>query len=315
MTKKWAMIFPGQGSQSTGMLSELYKNHKIIEETFSEASSILSYDLWALIQSDPEGKLNQTCYTQPAVFVADIALWRCWQTLTDLKPTFVAGHSLGEYAALVCAESLSFKEGVELVKNRAKFMQSAVPEGQGAMAAIIALDNETLESLCQEESSENDIVMPANFNSIGQSVVAGHKKAVLRLIEEAKNKGAKIAKLLPVSVPSHCALMVPAAVKLTACLESIEIKQPIIPVIQNYDVKAHSETGVIKEALIKQLTMPVRWVETVQTLAEQKNDFCIECGPGKVLKGLNKRITKNMPTYNLLTEEDIHQALDAVKGD
>ena len=271
--------------------------------------------LWALVQSGPEQKLNQTCYTQPAVFVADVALWRYWQTQTDLRPSLVAGHSLGEYSALVCADALAFEQGVQLVANRAKFMQSAVPEGEGAMAAIIALDNDKLQSLCSEESSERSVVMPANFNSIGQSVVAGHKEAVLRLIEKAKSSGAKIAKLLPVSVPSHCALMEPAAVKLADCLQSIEINKPIIPVVQNCDVKVHSEAKAIKEALIKQLTMPVRWVETVQSLAKQEVAFCIECGPGKVLKGLNKRIDKNMPTYNLLTEEDINQAIEIAKGD
>lgn len=300
MAKQFAMVFPGQGSQSQGMLAELENNFPTIVDVFASASDVLGYDLWDLVQNNPEDKLNQTEYTQPALLAADIALWQCWQAKATVKPSIVAGHSLGEYAALVCSNVIAFDDAIQLVANRGRYMQEAVEEGEGAMAAIIGLDDEAVIAIC-DAASEEQIVSPANYNSIGQTVVAGHKTAVERVILLAKEKGAKLAKMIPVSVPSHCQLMQPAADRLAKDLSAISFSAPQIPVLHNIDVKAHDDIDEIKKALTAQLTLPVRWVETIQQMSNSGMHYFIECGPGKVLAGLNKRITRSIPTHMMIT--------------
>ncbi len=309
MTQKFAFLFPGQGSQSVGMLSELSADHTIVQETFAVASEVLGYDLWALSQSGPEEKLNQTAFTQPALLAADVAVWRCWQSMSDLKPSFMAGHSLGEYAALVCSGVLSFEEGIALVADRGRFMQEAVSPGVGAMAAVIGLDDAGVQALCDAASSKG-LVSPANFNSIGQIVVAGEVAAVDYVIENAKSVGARMAMKIPVSVPSHCALMRPAAEKMADKLSQVDLKAPSIPVIHNADVKTHDDAQAIRDILIKQLVAPVRWVETIQLMQQLDIKHFFECGPGKVLAGLNKRISKALVTQSLQTQVDLQAVVD-----
>lgn len=296
--KSFAMLFPGQGSQSLGMLHELAAEFPMVEKLFYQASDILGYDVWILIQHGPEEKLNQTEFTQPALLTAEYAMWQCWLENGGEKPAILAGHSLGEYTALVCADSLEFADALRLVSDRGRFMQNAVTKGEGAMAAIIGLDEKAVIDLCEEAKKNNEILSPANYNSVGQIVIAGHRHSVENAIEIAKKKGAKLAKMIPVSVPSHCALMKKAAENLSQKLNQISFKSPTIPVIQNYDVKIHSDPNEIREKLISQLTNPVRWVETIQLIVEKSIHSAVECGPGKVLAGLNKRITKEMNTYN-----------------
>lgn len=303
--------FPGQGSQSLGMLSQLATEFSIVEELFEKASNVLNYDLWLLTQDGPEEKLNKTEYTQPALLAADFAVWSCWQSLSAPLPHFLAGHSLGEYAALVAAEVLTFEQAIELVALRGKAMQSAVAEGQGAMAAIIGLDDHKVFELC-EAAAKGQVVSPANYNSIGQIVIAGDSKAVDRAIELAKSSGAKMAKRIPVSVPSHCALMRPAADELAKKLKQMAIAPPKIPVIHNVDVSIHSQSQEIVDALVEQLVFPVRWVETVEKMSQEGASLFIECGPGKVLAGLNKRITKQIPTESLHTKENMEAVLKKI---
>lgn len=295
--KKTAVLFPGQGSQSVGMLSAL-ADIEIVRHTFAEAASVLHYDLWALAQEGPEEKLNQTKYTQPVLLATSIALWRYWQTQQNLKPAFLAGHSLGEYTALVVAEVLTFSDALKLVSNRGIYMQEAVPPGVGAMAAIVGLDNQKIIELCKQSREGREVLSPANFNSIGQTVIAGHSLAVDRAIILAEQAGAKIAKRIPVSIPSHCALMELAVRSLERDLLHTDIFPPKIPVLHNYDVMPHLEPAAIREALLQQLTHPVRWVETIQWMEKNGVEIMLECGPGKVLAGLNKRITQNIPTYS-----------------
>lgn len=295
MTTLFAFLFPGQGSQSLGMLSDIAAEYSIIKSTFDEASQVLEYDLWELTQQGPEDKLNSTEHTQPALLTASIALWRICQSHDLPTPTLLAGHSLGEYSALVVAQSLSFTDAVTLVRDRGRFMQHAVKVGEGAMAAILGLDDKQVKDLC-EQHANNQIVAPANFNSVGQVVISGEKTAVERVVEAAKPAGAKIAKLIPVSVPSHCKLMQPASEHLTKALEQITITSPQIPVIHNVNVDTLSHPDDIKHALIAQLTSPVRWVETIQTMIGEGITDYYECGPNKVLAGLNKRIDKSIQT-------------------
>ena len=299
MTEKVAFVFPGQGSQSVGMLHNVAAEHPVIEKTFQEASEVLGYDLWLLAQEGPSEKLNQTEYTQPAILVASVALWRVWQASNGEKPSILAGHSLGEYSALVCAEALSLNDAVSLVSLRGRLMQEAVPADVGAMAAILGLDEEVINTLCEAESQPHEVVAPANYNSVGQTVIAGHKAAVLRVMERAKEKQAKRAILLPVSVPSHCELMKPAALEFNKALDKISFKLPLIPVIHNVDVTEHREEQAIRQALVEQLYRPVRWVETVQRMASQGVTTIWECGPGAVLSGLNKRIVATMACQSL----------------
>ncbi|GAM70648.1 malonyl CoA-acyl carrier protein transacylase [Vibrio sp. JCM 19236] len=290
---KFAIVFPGQGSQSLGMLAELGEQHEVVKQTFAEASQVLGYDLWALIQDGPAEDLNQTQRTQPALLAASVAIWRVWNEQGLATPELVAGHSLGEYSALVCAGVIDFKEAIKLVELRGQLMQQAVPAGTGAMYAIIGLGDEEIAKAC-EEAAQGEVVSPVNFNSPGQVVIAGNKDAVERAGALCKEAGAKRALPLPVSVPSHCALMKPAADKLAEALETIQFNTPALPVINNVDVEAATDPAVIKQALVRQLYSPVRWTETVQSMHEQGVEKLLELGPGKVLTGLTKRIVKSL---------------------
>ncbi|MBY5979267.1 ACP S-malonyltransferase [Ferrimonas balearica] len=291
MTQNTAFIFPGQGSQTVGMLAELAADYPIIQATFAEASEALGFDLWQMVQDGPAEALNSTENTQPALLTASVAIWRAYCEAGGVAPTVMAGHSLGEYSALVCAGALKFDDAVKLVALRGRAMQEAVPAGTGAMAAIIGLDDDAIAKACAE-AAQGEVVSPVNFNSPGQVVIAGHKDAVARAGEACKAAGAKRALPLPVSVPSHCALMKPAAEKLAAALANIDVVAPAIPVINNVDVAKADTAEAIKDALVRQLYCPVRWTETVNAMAEQGIEQLVECGPGKVLTGLTKRINK-----------------------
>ncbi|WP_434143787.1 ACP S-malonyltransferase [Photobacterium leiognathi] len=290
---KFAIVFPGQGSQTVGMLAELAEQFDVVKETFSEASDALGYDFWALVQNGPAEDLNQTQRTQPALLTASVAIWRVWQQQGGEQPTVLAGHSLGEYSALVCAGVIDFKAAVKLVELRGQLMQEAVPAGVGAMSAIIGLDNDAIAKAC-EEAAQGGVCSPVNFNSPGQVVIAGNKEAVERANVLCKEAGAKRALPLPVSVPSHCALMKPAAEKLAVALESIEFNAPSVPVINNADVATETDPAAIKLALVKQLYSPVRWTESVERMAAEGIEELLEMGPGKVLTGLTKRIDRSL---------------------
>ncbi|GAB3239211.1 ACP S-malonyltransferase [Pseudaeromonas pectinilytica] len=290
---KFAIAFPGQGSQSVGMLAEIASVYPVVKATFDEASQVLGYDLFTLVMEGPAEELNKTWRTQPALLTSSVALWRVWQELGAPAPAVMAGHSLGEYSALVCSGAMAFTDAVKLVELRGLAMQEAVPEGVGAMAAIIGLDNESIAANC-EKAAQGQVVSPVNFNSPGQVVIAGHKEAVERANVLMKESGAKRALPLPVSVPSHCALMHPAAEKLAAALQLVEIHNPSIPVINNVDVTAETDAARIKDALVRQLFSPVRWTEIVENMANTGIEFEVEMGPGKVLSGLAKRIDKRV---------------------
>lgn len=311
---KFAFVFPGQGSQSVGMITE-YTDLPKIRDTFSEASEILSQDFWAMVNEGPADDLNLTVNTQPLMLMAGVAVYRAWLELDGAKPTFLAGHSLGEYTALVAAESLSFEDALKLVRFRAQAMQQAVPEGVGGMAAILGLDDDIIEAVCTEitNNSENESLEPANFNSPGQVVIAGHKNAVLKGIDLAKEKGAKRAVMLPMSIPSHCVLMRPAALKMQEQLEKTTLQTPTIPVLHNVDANDHDDISAIKDILVKQLYSPVRWVDTIRSLAAADVTHIAECGPGKVLAGLNKRIVKNLQSVPLTDNETVRQATTELK--
>ena len=304
-----AFIFPGQGSQSIGMLADLAAEFPIVEQTFAEASDALGYDLWQLVQNGPEADLNQTDKTQPAMLAAGIAVWRVWQNQQQFQPAFLAGHSLGEYSALVAAGAIDFKDAIKLVANRGELMQQAVPAGEGAMAAILGLEDAQVIDLCKQ-ASIHGVVEAVNFNSPGQVVIAGAAAAVNQAIDLATAAGAKRALLLPVSVPSHCALMQSAAGQLAKELLNIDIRAPQIPVIHNASVTSTSDGDAIRDLLARQLFSPVRWVETVNYLAAQGVDTLIECGPGKVLAGLAKRIDKSLnaqPLFDVASLEKTKQ--------
>ncbi|UXI00300.1 ACP S-malonyltransferase [Photobacterium sp. TY1-4] len=288
---KFAIVFPGQGSQAVGMLAELAAQYAVVQETFAEASDALGYDLWALVQNGPAEALNETHRTQPALLTASVAIWRVWQQQGGAQPTVLAGHSLGEYSALVCAGLMDFKDAVKLVELRGQLMQEAVPAGVGAMSAIIGLDNDAIAKAC-EEAAQGQVCSPVNFNSPGQVVIAGNKEAVERANVLCKEAGAKRALPLPVSVPSHCALMKPAAEKLAVALEAVAFNAPAIPVINNADVAVETDPAAIKQALVKQLYGPVRWTESVERMAADGIETLLEMGPGKVLTGLTKRINR-----------------------
>ncbi len=296
-------IFPGQGSQSIGMMAALADAHAQVRSTFKEASDALGYDLWQLTQEGPSDKLNSTEITQAVMLTAGVATFRVWQEQGGDMPSVMAGHSLGEYSALVCAGSLAFHDAVILVSERGKLMQQAVPAGSGAMAAVLGLDDDAVRAVC-EEAAQGDVVEPVNFNSPGQVVVAGSKAAVERATIIAREKGAKRAILLAVSVPSHCALMRPAADELTKKLAQIDIKSPTVTVINNVDVASQTDADAIRDALIRQLYQPVRWVEVIHAINDLGVETVIESGPGKVLTGLNRRIIKTMnalPVYDPAT--------------
>ena len=297
--KKFAMVFPGQGSQKVGMLAELAGNYPIVQETFKQASEVLGYDLWQLVQEGPAEELNKTWQTQPALLTASVAVYRVWQQkYPELKPDVMAGHSLGEYSALVCAGVLDFQDAVKLVELRGKLMQQAVPEGTGAMYAIIGLDNDAMISACKQ-AEQGEVVSAVNFNSPGQVVIAGAKAAVERAAALCKEAGAKRALPLAVSVPSHCALMKPAADQLSVSLESITLKAPVVAVLNNVDVKAETDAVAIRNALVRQLYSPVRWTETVEKIAQNGVEVLVEVGPGKVLNGLTKRIVDSLQAVSV----------------
>ncbi len=309
---KFAIAFPGQGSQSVGMLAELAAAYPIIKETFAEASAVLGYDLFELVMQGPAEELNKTWKTQPALLTSSVALWRLWKAQGGATPAVMAGHSLGEYSALVCAGALNFADAVKLVELRGQAMQRAVPEGVGAMAAIIGLDNESIAANC-EKAAQGQVVSPVNFNSPGQVVIAGHKEAVERANVLMKESGAKRALPLPVSVPSHCALMKPAAEELAIALDKLEVKAPAIPVINNADVATVTDPAAIKDALVRQLFSPVRWTETVERMASEDIIFEIEMGPGKVLSGLVKRIDKRVDGSAINDVAGLQDALSKVQ--
>ncbi len=302
---QFAMLFPGQGSQSVGMMNGL-ADFAIVKQTFQEASDILQQDFWAMATEANE-LLNQTSHTQPLMLTAGIATWRLWQSEVGLQPSLMAGHSLGEYSALVAAGVLSFEDALPLVKYRAEVMQNAVAEGVGAMAAILGLADEEVSQVCQQ-AAQDQVLEAVNLNSPGQVVIAGHKAAVERGMELAKQKGAKRALLLPVSVPSHCALMKPAADQLAQYLSSIHFSSANIGVLQNADVESFSGAEQIKQALVKQLYSPVRWVETIQKMRQHDIAYALECGPGKVLTGLNKRIVEDFACLALINQDSISEA-------
>lgn len=296
---QFSLLFPGQGSQSVGMLSDLSQQFSEVKIIFDRAATVLGYDLWDLVQNGPAEQLNQTEFTQPALLAADVAMFECWKKSAATHPTVMAGHSLGEYAALVCAEAMTFEDAITLVSLRGKYMQDAVAPGVGAMAAIVGLSDDDVATVCK---TAGGVVSPANYNSIGQVVIAGETNAVEKAILLAQEKGAKLAKKIPVSVPSHCVLMQPAADRLTEKLKTTMIHAPRIPVIQNADVASFQQPEHIRDALIRQLIAPVRWVETIQMMMHQGVTHFYECGPGKVLCGLNKRISKEIVCETLLTD-------------
>ena len=300
----FSFIFPGQGSQSVGMMAD-FNGHPLIQSTFNEASEVLNVDFWKMA-TEPNEDINQTIHTQPILLTAGIATWRLWQSKTDKLPTYLAGHSLGEYSALVASNAIEFKDALKLVKCRAEVMQKAVPEGVGAMAAILGMTDQEVVDACKE-AQENEVVEAVNFNSPGQVVIAGNVLAVERAIEIAKSNGAKRAILLPVSVPSHCSLMQKASEELRAYLDTIPIYKPSINVIHNVDVMTHDDANSIKDALSKQLCHPVRWVETIQKIASHQISDIAECGPGKVLTGLAKRISAELKGAALVSENAIDE--------
>jgi [acyl-carrier-protein] S-malonyltransferase len=310
MTTKLAIVFPGQGSQSVGMLADLYQQFAVIKDTFTEASKALGYDLWALVANGPEADLNETHRTQPALLTASVAVWRLWQQQGGAQPAYFAGHSLGEYSALVCAGVLSLADAVKLVEKRGNYMQQAVPAGVGAMSAIIGLDDAAIALAC-EQAAQGEVVSPVNYNSPGQVVIAGHKAAVERAGELCKAAGAKRALPLPVSVPSHCALMRPAAEQLAADLAALNFNSAVIPVINNVDVAIAADAAAVKDALVRQLYSPVQWTQTIEWLAAQGVTHVLELGAGKVLSGLIKRIDKNITAASVGDVASLQAALAA----
>lgn len=311
---KAAFVFPGQGSQSVGMMNS-YSELPSVRGTFNEASDILQQDLWSLVSNGPEDSLNLTTNTQPVMLAADVSIYRAWQQAGGIEPHYLAGHSLGEYAALVAAEVLTFTDALKLVRYRAKVMQETVPEGTGGMAAIVGLDDDIVSSVCTEviNAMPDTSLEPANFNAPGQVVIAGHSQAVARAVVLAKSKGAKLAVILPMSIPSHCSLMQSAAEKFALLLEEIALQPPRIPILHNADVQQHSETASIREILVRQLYRPVRWTETIQAIAAQNVKYVVECGPGKVLSGLSRRIDKNLENIALTDSGSLLKTVETLK--
>ena len=310
MSQSLALVFPGQGSQSLGMLSDLAAKHSVITDTFKEASDALGQDLWSIAQEGPEAVLNSTENTQPVLLTASVALWRLWQQQGGEAPSVLAGHSLGEYSALVCAGAISLADGVRLVRLRGELMQAAVPAGTGAMAAILGLDDAAVVAAC-EQAAQGDVVSAVNFNCPGQVVIAGEKAAVERGVEACKEAGAKRAVELPVSVPSHCALMKPAADKLAEALANIEITLPSIKLIHNVNASTCEDVAELRELLVQQLYSPVRWTESVQAMLALGVDRTVECGPGKVLSGLNKKVDRALTVLNIGDSAGLEKALEA----
>ncbi|MDQ2075674.1 ACP S-malonyltransferase [Marinimicrobium sp. ABcell2] len=306
-----AIVFPGQGSQKVGMLAELADTFASVKATFSQASDVLGYDLWDLSQSGPQEAINQTERTQPLLLTASVALWRVWREEGGAQPAFLSGHSLGEWSALVCAGVVDFSAAVKLVQQRGKFMQEAVPAGQGAMAAIIGLDDAVIIQAC-ENAAQGAVVSPVNFNSPGQVVIAGEAAAVERAMAACKEAGAKRALPLPVSAPFHTSLMRPAAERLEAQIQATPFRAPEIPVVHNVTARTEANPDTIKALMVEQIYSPVRWVECVQELRDRGVETTLECGPGKVLSGLNKRIDKALTALAIETPDDVRTAIDAV---
>jgi [acyl-carrier-protein] S-malonyltransferase len=312
-TYNLAFVFPGQGSQSVGMLADLAAGYPEVKHTFERASDALGKDLWSIVSNGPEQELNQTHNTQPAMLAAGVAVWEVWCKYSDIRPAWMAGHSLGEYTALVCSEAMSFEDGIKLVAARGRLMQEAVPAGIGAMAAILGLEDHQVVKICAD-SAGNEIVSAVNFNSPGQVVIAGNAAAVERAMLAAKEAGAKRAVLLPVSVPSHCALMEAAAQKLDKQLQSTAIDTPKMTLIHNVDVASHSAPEVIRNALKEQLYKPVRWADSIKFMHDQGVTCFVECGPGKVLIGLNKRIAKEAEQLSIYDPETLNTVLEQLNG-
>lgn len=309
---KTAFVFPGQGSQKIGMLADIARQHETLLETFDRASEQLGYDLWDLSQYGSQEEISQTEITQPLLLTASVALWRLWQSLGGSTPDAMAGHSLGEWSALVCADVVEFSEALGLVHKRAKYMQSAVPAGEGAMTAIVGLDDNRIQEAC-DSAANGAVVTPVNFNAPGQVVIAGEADAVARAGEACKKAGAKRALSLPVSGPFHTSLMQPAADKLAADMAGIEFSAPKIPIIHNVTVATENDPATIKELMIRQITGPVPWVSTIEKLAEMGVKTLVECGPGRVLSGLNRRISTDLNTQATDTLETFSAALSATK--
>lgn len=310
-----ALIFPGQGSQNVGMMAQYISDEAVVATTFTEASDVLGYDLQKLVLEGPEEQLNQTEYTQPALLCASVAVYRALTQNSDLSFSYMAGHSLGEYSALVCAGALPFTDALQLVKTRGQLMQSAVAPGEGSMAAILGIDDEVVIALCEDVSTESATVSAANFNSPGQIVVAGHTDAVEKLVAAAKEAGARRSVILPVSVPSHCVLMRSAADKLAEYMQSLNISSPATPVLHNVNAAVENDADSIRILLSKQLYQPVQWTKTVETLAQNGVTELLECGPGKVLSGLVKRINRQLTTMPLQEPADMQKALASIAGD
>ncbi len=304
-----AFVFPGQGSQSVGMMSDLAERFSEVKDTFELASDVLGKDLWALVQDGPIDDLNQTHNTQPAMLAAGYAMWSIWCNQSSVRPAWMAGHSLGEYTALVCSGAMAFEDGIRLVAERGRLMQEAVPAGVGAMAAILGLKDHEVVNLCAD-AAQNEVVSAVNFNAPGQVVIAGNTDAVDRAMAAAKEAGAKRAVKLPVSVPSHCELMKPAAERLREQLKDITISIPQATLIHNVDISAHSASEVISNALVEQLYKPVRWVDSIKFMHEQGVTTFVECGPGKVLVGLNKRIAKSAEHMAMYDSETLNILLE-----
>ena len=312
MTQSLAFVFPGQGSQAIGMLAEQAQQQTVIQQTFAEAADALGYDLWQLCQQGPEADLNRTDRTQPAILAASVALWRLWCERSVVRPAFVAGHSLGEYSALVAAGVIGFADALRLVERRGQLMQQAVPEGQGGMAAILGLEDQQIIDICARVAAD-EVVSAVNFNAPGQVVIAGQKAAVQRAVDACKDAGAKRAMPLPVSVPSHCALMRPAAEELAADLAALQWQQPAITLVQNVSAAPATSLDSLRQQLVEQLYSPVRWVESVNWIAAQGVTDLLECGPGKVLSGLNKRCVKGIATHNIDSVAGLDAALNALE--
>lgn len=308
---RYALCFPGQGAQSVGMLADFANHTPEIQATFDQAGEILKTDLWTLTQDGPEETLNSTAYTQPALLAAGVAIYRCWQATTTTLPVCFAGHSLGEYTALVCAQALSFDDAIALVHLRGQLMQAAVPVGEGAMGAIIGLEDEIVQNLC-ERAAEGEVLSAANFNAPGQVVISGEAAAVQRAMSLAEAEQARMTLLLPVSVPSHCALMQSAANELAQALENTAIVSPKVPVINNVDVQTPTHPDDIRDALVRQLYSPVRWVECILAMAEYELAHCFEFGPSRVLCGLNKRITRAFKTTPVNDPDSFNEALEVI---
>ncbi|GAB3686301.1 ACP S-malonyltransferase [Salinisphaera aquimarina] len=316
---RFAMLFPGQGAQSVGMLAALAERYPVVGETYTEASDTLGYDMAALINEGPLEKLDQTEFTQPALVAAGVAAWRVWQGRGGPMPDMLAGHSLGEYTALVAADALDFSDALRLTQMRGKAMQAAVAPGEGAMSAVIGLQDDAVREACAEAQAEHAddqlVVSAANFNAPLQVVIAGHADAVATAGRIAKGKGAKLVKALAVSVPSHCALMKPAAERLQAHLLEIPLRQPKLTVLHNVDAQPREDIDGIRKALVRQLDHSVLWADTIRAMRTANCELFIECGPGKVLSGLNKRIDKSAQSLPLSDTESLRQALSQTQSE